>query len=274
MTPEERLAELLRALPAAPDGVGRGGEGAARGTARARDALGADRARPSCCVRRRSPISRRCSARRASSRRRPSSPTCAPGSRSDLDDARRRARRRHAGRAARGARRARAGACGRLGGGAGDDDGGRARPARRACLAGLGRGAGDRSPGRRARGPRAPARGRRSPRLRARARAARRPRARRRARRGAAPRRARARSQIAETAADVAALAALAAREGADTVRGDAWAAATLAEAAATAASRLVHVNLATRPDDDMTTRAAQAQRAATAARDVALSTE
>ena len=80
--------------------------------------------------------------------------------------------------------------------------------------------------------------------------------------------------EIAETAADVAALAALAAREGADTVRGDAWAAATLAEAAATAASRLVQVNLATRPDDDMTTRAAQAQRAATAARDVALSAE
>ena len=78
--------------------------------------------------------------------------------------------------------------------------------------------------------------------------------------------------EIAETAADVAALAALAAREGAEAVRGDAWAAATLAEAAATAASRLVQVNLATRPDDDMTTRAAQAQRAATAARDVALS--
>ena len=80
--------------------------------------------------------------------------------------------------------------------------------------------------------------------------------------------------EIAETAAAVAALAALAAREGADAVRGDAWAAATLAEAAATAASRLVQVNLATRPDDDMTTRAAQAQRAATAARDVALSAE
>ena len=80
--------------------------------------------------------------------------------------------------------------------------------------------------------------------------------------------------EIAETAADVAALAALAAREGAEAVRGDAWAAATLAEAAATAASRLVQVNLATRPDDDRTTRAAQAQRAATAARDVALSAE
>jgi formiminotetrahydrofolate cyclodeaminase len=80
--------------------------------------------------------------------------------------------------------------------------------------------------------------------------------------------------EIAETAADVAALAALAAREGAEAVRGDAWAAATLAEAAATAASRLVRVNLATRPDDDLTTRAEQAQRAATAARDVALAAE
>ena len=80
--------------------------------------------------------------------------------------------------------------------------------------------------------------------------------------------------EIAETAADVATLAALAAREGAETVRGDAWAAATLAEAAATAASRLVRVNLATRPDDDLTTRAEQARRAATAARDVALAAE
>ena len=77
--------------------------------------------------------------------------------------------------------------------------------------------------------------------------------------------------QIAETAADVAALAALAAREGADAVRGDAWAAALLAEAAATAATGLVHVNLATRPDDDLCTRADLAARAATAAREVAL---
>ena len=59
---------------------------------------------------------------------------------------------------------------------------------------------------------------------------------------------------IAEAAADVAALAALAARDGAASVRGDAWAAATLAEAASTAAARLVHVNLATRPDDELTT--------------------
>jgi formiminotetrahydrofolate cyclodeaminase len=78
---------------------------------------------------------------------------------------------------------------------------------------------------------------------------------------------------IAETAADVASLAALAARDGDDAVRGDAWAAATLAEAASTAAARLVHVNLATRPDDELSLRADVAARAAAAARDVALRT-
>jgi formiminotetrahydrofolate cyclodeaminase len=77
---------------------------------------------------------------------------------------------------------------------------------------------------------------------------------------------------IAETAADVAALAALAARDGAASVRGDAWAAATLAEAAGVAAARLVHVNLATRPDGELSTRADLAARSATAAREVALS--
>jgi formiminotetrahydrofolate cyclodeaminase len=76
---------------------------------------------------------------------------------------------------------------------------------------------------------------------------------------------------IAETAADVAALAALAARDGADNVRGDAWTAATLSEAASVAAARLVHVNLSTRPDDALSTRAEIAARAATAAREVAL---
>ena len=76
---------------------------------------------------------------------------------------------------------------------------------------------------------------------------------------------------IAEAAADVAALAALAARDGADSVRGDAWAAATLAEAASVAAARLVQINLATRPDDELSTRADMAARAATAAREVAL---
>jgi formiminotetrahydrofolate cyclodeaminase len=79
--------------------------------------------------------------------------------------------------------------------------------------------------------------------------------------------------RIAETAADVAALAALAARDGDDAVRGDAWAAATLAEAASIAAARLVHINLATRPDDELSLRADAAARAATAARDVALQT-
>jgi len=78
--------------------------------------------------------------------------------------------------------------------------------------------------------------------------------------------------QIAETAADVTMLAALAAREGSATVRADAWAAATLAEAATASAARLVHVNLATRPDDDLTTRADEAARAAASAREAALS--
>ena len=79
--------------------------------------------------------------------------------------------------------------------------------------------------------------------------------------------------RISETAADVAALAALAAQEGADTVRGDAWAAATLAEAASAAAARLVHVNLATRPDDALSMRADAAAKAAATAREAALST-
>ncbi len=78
--------------------------------------------------------------------------------------------------------------------------------------------------------------------------------------------------RIAETAADVAAIAALAARDGADSVRGDAWAAAALAEAASVAAAQLVHVNLSTRPDGELSTRAELASRAATAAREVALS--
>ena len=78
-------------------------------------------------------------------------------------------------------------------------------------------------------------------------------------------------ARIAETAADVAALAALAARDGAQSVRADAWTAATLAEAAGVAAARLVHVNLATRPDDELFTRADLAAQAATAAREVAL---
>jgi formiminotetrahydrofolate cyclodeaminase len=77
--------------------------------------------------------------------------------------------------------------------------------------------------------------------------------------------------QIAETAADVAELAALAARNGADAVRADAWAAATLAEAASAAAARLVRVNLATQPEDAFRARADLAAQAAGAARDAAL---
>jgi formiminotetrahydrofolate cyclodeaminase len=78
--------------------------------------------------------------------------------------------------------------------------------------------------------------------------------------------------QISEAAADVATLAALAARDGAASVRGDAWAAAALAEAASVAAARLGHVDLATRPDDELSTRADLAAGAAAVARDAALS--
>jgi formiminotetrahydrofolate cyclodeaminase len=79
--------------------------------------------------------------------------------------------------------------------------------------------------------------------------------------------------QIAEAAADVALLASLAAQEGSETVRGDAWAAAALAEAATVCAAQLVHVNLATKPDDELSLRADDASRAAASAREVALST-
>lgn len=77
--------------------------------------------------------------------------------------------------------------------------------------------------------------------------------------------------RIAETAADVAALAVLAAREGAGSVRGDAWAAASLAEAASVTAARLVHVNLSTHPDGELSARAERAAAAATSAREAAL---
>src|SRR5262245_38418525 len=72
---------------------------------------------------------------------------------------------------------------------------------------------------------------------------------------------------IAETAADVAILAALAAQQGSETVRGDARAA-----AATVSAAQLVHVNLSTRRDDDLCARADEASRAAASAREVALS--
>ena len=78
--------------------------------------------------------------------------------------------------------------------------------------------------------------------------------------------------QIAETAADVAILASLAAEEGSETVRADAWAAAALAEAATVSAAKLVHVNLATRREDPLRARADDASRADASAREVALS--
>jgi len=78
--------------------------------------------------------------------------------------------------------------------------------------------------------------------------------------------------QIAATAADVAILASLAAEEGSETVRADAWAAAALAEAATVSAAKLVHVNLATRREDPLRARADDASRAAASAREVALS--
>jgi len=68
---------------------------------------------------------------------------------------------------------------------------------------------------------------------------------------------------IAEAAADVAALAALAALEGRDELRPDAEVARDLAAAAAQAAARLVDANLATRPGDERSGRAAAAVKAA-----------
>ena len=56
--------------------------------------------------------------------------------------------------------------------------------------------------------------------------------------------------QIAEAAADIAELAALAAERGEPAIRADAVSAAALAEAAATAAAALVEVNLGTLADD------------------------
>ena len=56
--------------------------------------------------------------------------------------------------------------------------------------------------------------------------------------------------RIAEAAADVAELAALAAAEGSPHLRPDATAAAALAEAATRAAAHLVEINLATVPGD------------------------
>ena len=275
MTPEERLAELLRALPARPDGVGRGGEAAARRAARARDALGADRARRAAA----------CEGDRGSRGAAPRG-----GRRADAD---RRRPPAHPARGmtsttrgvelagvtlgglARGARRARARARGRLGGGAGDDDGGRPRPARRTCLTGLGRGAGDRGPGRRARGPRAACSADDDHRVYARALrvSSAPPRAMRRSARPCATRRACPSRSPRPRPTSRRSRRSRRAREPTRCVatRGRRRRSRRPRRPRRAGSSQ---VNLATRPDDDMTTRAAQAQRAATAARDVALSAE
>jgi formiminotetrahydrofolate cyclodeaminase len=78
---------------------------------------------------------------------------------------------------------------------------------------------------------------------------------------------------IARTAAEVAALAAEAARTGNVHLRGDAMAAALLAEAACAAATRLAEINLAGRPDDPRREEAAELPRRALEARLAALST-
>ncbi len=71
---------------------------------------------------------------------------------------------------------------------------------------------------------------------------------------------------IAEAGADVALLAAQAAERGDGTFRGDAGAAAVLAQAGARAAVRLVAVNLATRDDDPRLGRARRSEELAAAA--------
>lgn len=77
--------------------------------------------------------------------------------------------------------------------------------------------------------------------------------------------------QIAETGADVAALAALAAEMGNGTYRGDAAAAAVLAEAGARVAANLVRINLGTREGDERLLRALRSLEAAKAAAERAL---
>lgn len=72
---------------------------------------------------------------------------------------------------------------------------------------------------------------------------------------------------IAETSADVAELASLAARHAKPSVQPDAVVAAALAEAAAHAGAHLVEVNLATIPGDGLTDRAAEMAEAARSAR-------
>jgi len=72
--------------------------------------------------------------------------------------------------------------------------------------------------------------------------------------------------RIAETAADVAALGALAAELGEGAFRADAAAAAVLADAGARVAVHLVEVNLGTAPDDPRLQRARASREAAAAA--------
>ena len=74
-------------------------------------------------------------------------------------------------------------------------------------------------------------------------------------------------SQIAESAGDVALLAALVAEIAPGAQRPDAVGAAILAEGAARAAAQLVDVNLAARPGDERHARAHQAVAAAAAAK-------
>jgi formiminotetrahydrofolate cyclodeaminase len=76
---------------------------------------------------------------------------------------------------------------------------------------------------------------------------------------------------VADTAAELAGLAADLAATGRDSVRGDAIAGALLAEAAAAAATRLVEINLAGAPADPRRERARELSHAAAHARRRAL---
>lgn len=71
---------------------------------------------------------------------------------------------------------------------------------------------------------------------------------------------------IAETGADVAGLALLAAERGDASLRGEAVAAAVLAHAGVRATAHLVVINLATRAEDERTARAGRAEQAAASA--------
>jgi formiminotetrahydrofolate cyclodeaminase len=71
---------------------------------------------------------------------------------------------------------------------------------------------------------------------------------------------------IAETGADVAGLALLAAERGEPSLRGEAVTAAVLAHAGVRAAAHLVIINLATRAEDDRSARAGRAEQAAATA--------